>query len=165
MIEFSGQLSQEGIDYIRQQTKQGWVRKRLLKGDLICLLLFTLPVVILGIWISPWIFLIELGVAPLCIALCRNVNSCIYEPPVKIAVDDLYVEVFLAKSDFAVKTQDVEQVIDMGNFYYIEVGETVLNRQFVCEKQLLSKGTLEEFEKLFEGKLVRQNNHDAEKNK
>lgn len=165
MIEFSGQLSQEGIDYIKQQTKQGWVRKRLLKGDLICLLLFTLPVVILGIWISPWIFLIELGVAPLCIALCRNVNSCIYEPPVKIAVDDLYVEVFLAKSDFAVKTQDVEQVIDMGNFYYIEVGETVLNRQFVCEKQLLSKGTLEEFEKLFEGKLVRQNNHDAEKNK
>lgn len=140
----------------KKQAKQDWVKKRLLKGDLICLLLFTLPVIILGIWISPWIFLIELVVAPLCIALCHKVNSCIYEPPVKIAIDDLYVEVFLEKSDFAVKTQDVEQVIDMGTFYYIEVGETVLNRQFVCEKQLLTKGTLEQLEKLFDGKLVRQ---------
>lgn len=100
--------------------------------------------------------MIELGVAPLCIALCHKVNSCIYEPPVKIAIDDLYVEVFLEKSDFAVKTQDVEKVLDLGNFYYLEVGETVLNRQFVCEKQLLSKGTLEEFEKLFQDKLIRK---------
>lgn len=32
MIEFSGQMSKESIDYIKQQAKQDWVKKTAFKG-------------------------------------------------------------------------------------------------------------------------------------
>ena len=50
----------------------------------------------------------------------------------------------------------VKKVIDAGEWYYIVFKWSGINTNFVCQKNLLQQGTLEEFEALFEGKIVRQ---------
>lgn len=54
------------------------------------------------------------------------------------------------------------KVIDYGDCYYLVfslVGDP--SGSWVCEKDLLVQGTIEEFERIFAGKIV----HRAEKNK
>ena len=56
--------------------------------------------------------------------------------------------------------KDVKLVRDYGDFYDIVFPFGKMSEYFVCQKNLLSKGTLEEFEALFEGKLERAYNGD-----
>lgn len=51
---------------------------------------------------------------------------------------------------------DVKEVRDYGEFYYLIFPFGKISTSFVCQKNLLSNGTLEEFEALFEGKVVRK---------
>lgn len=50
----------------------------------------------------------------------------------------------------------VKKVIDAGEWYYLVFKWSGINASFVCQKNLLTQGTLEEFEALFEGKIVRE---------
>ena len=52
--------------------------------------------------------------------------------------------------------EDVVKLVDYGEFYDLSFPFGKLNDKFVCQKSLLSKGTLEEFEALFEGKIIRK---------
>ena len=51
---------------------------------------------------------------------------------------------------------NAKKVIDHGEFYYIVFPAGESSESFVCQKNLLTKGTLAEFEALFEGKIVRK---------
>ena len=51
----------------------------------------------------------------------------------------------------------VERVDDYGGWYHIVFELGVQDLTFVCQKDLLVEGTIEEFESLFEGKIVRTN--------
>ena len=63
----------------------------------------------------------------------------------------------ISKSFHWVKTTDnVEQVLDYGAWYEIKFVPSEKNFRFVCQKDLLVKGTIEDFEKMFEGKLIRK---------
>ena len=53
--------------------------------------------------------------------------------------------------------EDVVKVIDYGEFYYLTFPFGQISHDYVCQKSLLSKGTLEEFEALFEGKKEKRN--------
>ena len=46
------------------------------------------------------------------------------------------------------------KVFDYGSFYYISFPMGQKSDKFVCQKNLLTQGTLEEFEVLFEGKIT-----------
>ena len=48
------------------------------------------------------------------------------------------------------------KIVDMGDFYYIDIPARS-GRGYICEKALMIQGTVEEFEKKFEGKIVRGN--------
>ena len=50
----------------------------------------------------------------------------------------------------------VERVLDYGEFYELIFQFEDRDPYFVCQKSLLTEGTLEEFEALFEGKIERQ---------
>lgn len=53
----------------------------------------------------------------------------------------------------------VRKVIDRGDFYCIcftFTGAVGIRNDWVCQKNLITKGTIEEFEKLFEGKFIRK---------
>ena len=51
---------------------------------------------------------------------------------------------------------DASRVIDYGEFYHICFPFGKICNEFICQKNLLTKGTLEEFEALFEGKIERR---------
>ncbi|MBQ5725745.1 MAG: hypothetical protein IIV80_06300, partial [Clostridia bacterium] len=51
---------------------------------------------------------------------------------------------------------DVTMIVDMGEWYHISFGKMLGSGRFVCQKDLLVQGTIEDFEKLFEGKLIRK---------
>ena len=51
---------------------------------------------------------------------------------------------------------DVKKVIDMGEFYDIIFYFPNQWANCICQKDLLVEGTIEEFEKLFEGLIVRK---------
>lgn len=52
--------------------------------------------------------------------------------------------------------QKVKKVIDAGGWYYIIFKYGDITNAWGCEKDLIVKGTLEEFEKVFEGKIIRE---------
>lgn len=50
----------------------------------------------------------------------------------------------------------VKTAYDYGEFYFLSFPMGKKSGNFVCQKDLLTQGTLEEFEKLFDGKIVRK---------
>lgn len=50
----------------------------------------------------------------------------------------------------------VKRVIDCGEWYYIIFKFGDIGNSWVCQKDLLIQGTIEDFEKLFEGKIIRK---------
>lgn len=53
------------------------------------------------------------------------------------------------------KIADVKLVRDFGEFYELVFPFGKYSEKFICQKSLLSKGTLNAFEALFPGKIVR----------
>ena len=51
---------------------------------------------------------------------------------------------------------DVKKIIDYGEFYDFVFTFSARDIYFVCQKDLLVCGTIEEFESLFEGKIERR---------
>ena len=51
--------------------------------------------------------------------------------------------------------EDIRRVVDMGAYYYLDI-PAQSGRGMVCQKDLMTIGTEETFEKLFEGKIERK---------
>ncbi len=51
---------------------------------------------------------------------------------------------------------EVRKVIDYGDFYSIRINQQLEHGHFLCQKDLLTHGSIEEFEKIFENKIVRK---------
>lgn len=51
---------------------------------------------------------------------------------------------------------EVRKVIDYGDFYSIRIKQQYEFGVFLCQKDLLTKGSIEEFEKTFKGKIIRK---------
>ena len=49
----------------------------------------------------------------------------------------------------------VKKVIDMGEWYYIIFKFGDISNSWICQKDLITQGTIEDFEKIFEGKIKR----------
>lgn len=52
--------------------------------------------------------------------------------------------------------EDVKYVYDHDDFYEIIFSMSKPNYYFICQKSLIAKGTIEEFEELFESKIIRK---------
>lgn len=50
----------------------------------------------------------------------------------------------------------VKKVVDYGEVYYISYG-IMVNSSWVCQKKNIVQGTIEEFEALFQSKIIRKN--------
>ena len=74
---------------------------------------------------------------------------------VKITVgeDEVIYEHESVYNSYAIN--EVEEVIEYEEYYHILFNN--FNKNYVCQKDLLTKGTIEEFEALFEGKITRVN--------
>ena len=50
----------------------------------------------------------------------------------------------------------VKSVFDMGTYYYIKFSTIKNTPIFICQKDLIVQGTIEEFEELFKDKIIRK---------
>lgn len=76
--------------------------------------------------------------------------------PRKIFVSDETIVCIADKYTESQSIHDVKKIKDYGDFYDLIFPIGRYSEKFICQKELLSKGTLEEFEALFEGKIERK---------
>lgn len=104
-------------------------------------------------WVSYFILAIVLAFPVLFL-----IPKCIKHPIGKSDIvirDDGYM---ISQSTFMtvrIKMDDVIDVLDMGDWYHIRYKDFEHPGAYICQKNLIVKGTLEEFENLFGDKISR----------
>ena len=60
----------------------------------------------------------------------------------------------------------IKKVKDFGDYYAMTLPGicVIISGYFICEKDLLTNGTIEQFEELFDGKIVRMSDHNQRRN-
>jgi len=154
MIEFKGDLSKECRDYILNVNQIiGMI------AATIATMPFTIAAIVLTVNYKNMIFLLELPVAIFTIVaayvtkpkgellekmmeyyVAINAENVIYEG------NGRYLEI---------KIDDVKKIIDYGNFYKIKFYFPNTGRSLICQKSLITGGTIEDFEQLFAGQIIR----------
>ncbi len=76
--------------------------------------------------------------------------------PKRVYIQDEHITVINDKQGQVNKLEDVKKVIDYGEFYELTFPFGKSDKKFICQKSLLTKGALEEFESLFEDKIERK---------
>jgi len=161
MIMFRFELQGEVKEYLlREELKAGRI------AAIITALIFIIPALIIGIvWYDNWIALIiSIGtIFWACIfgvILMRFGNPKNYIDkviPTTITIEKDKIERVGLENYRIFDLTDIKEVWDMGSFYaVIFYFPNNKDRRFVCQKDLIVEGTIEEFEKLFEDKIVRK---------
>ena len=75
--------------------------------------------------------------------------------PTRVAIDQGEIESEGYNWYHVRKIEEVDKVYDYGDWYFITFSFPK-NRQFICQKDLIVEGTIEEFEALFADKLCKK---------
>lgn len=152
MIVFSGYLHYTAQTYLMKK-----MQKITLKGAICMFLLLGIPSLLAWIHFKIWVFLVMslLGTVWMFV-LTWTVRRDAY--PTRITIDIKENEIFgeYRKGAGNRSIDDVKKVIDMGEFYDILFYFPSQWSNCICQKDLIVEGTIEEFEKLFEDKIVRK---------
>jgi len=156
MVEFTGQLTGRAEKcFIRKSRRTG-----LSFVGFGCVL--TVPFVV---FISKAVFHDDLFMYMMIPALCMLPLLCLIPKSKKEHLAMLPKRIYLNKNHVVCVAdryseskliQDVAKVIDHGEFYELRFPFGKLSEKFICQKKLLSKGSIEEFERLFAGKIVKR---------
>ncbi len=76
--------------------------------------------------------------------------------PRRVFIDNEMIVCVADKYQISRKINDVKKVRDCGEFYELVFSLSKMCEKFICQKDLLTKGSLAEFERIFDGKLVKQ---------
>lgn len=76
--------------------------------------------------------------------------------PHSITITDETISFTGEKLAFYRDINKIKSIEDFGTFYFFKMYFPNGNGTFICQKDLIIEGTIEEFEKLFEGKIVRK---------
>jgi hypothetical protein len=151
MIVFEGQISgkcKEGV--LRRGAKNSFI------GGLITSILFTIPTVVLALKIDLIVLLFFLVLIPFPFLAAIPPKEKYYPMilPSKVTINTQTGEMTTKSSQFYAESSitDVVKVLDKGEWYLIYVKSK--DGRFICQKDLLTSGTLDEFEKIFKDKLV-----------
>ncbi len=153
MIEFKGELSDECKAFILHNRR------------IICLwlgLFITTPIMVVIIILTIKLHILFLLLTPCCVGI---IISYLAKPKGK-ALDDLlncrvriYEENLILeriKGYWELKFDDITKIIDYGNFYKICFCFPHSGALYPCQKNLITQGSIEEFENLFEGLIVKR---------
>lgn len=155
MIEFNGYLTGNSQKFFCNQIV------RLQQKFMISI---YIPGLILLFWFSTliWGSAIDFYTAAFCITLAaltlllpkiQTKKEKEKITPQKICIKN---DIIISRSNAATESkfiEDVKEVRDYGEFYYLVFPFGKYSYRFVCQKDLLTQGTLEDFEALFNGKI------------
>ena len=120
-------------------------------------ILFAIPTVIIAInWeMIVLLFLVALALFPLgtLLPLSKKTKETMLSTKIQIGEEIMSCEGKRFKFEYY--TKDVKQVTDYGDFYMMDFYYPNRNSYFACQKDLITEGSIEDFEKLFSEKLVK----------
>lgn len=154
MIEFNGYITDEAEKFFWKKSKA------FIHGLLLVIFLIILPVFI-GIFIHEKnatlliAFLITSFLIFLITLIPQGKKSRKKFTPKRIFTDGEYIVCSFDQGEEFKLIEDAVKLKDYGEFYTIIFPFGNMSDKFICQKSLLEKGTLEEFEALFEGKIER----------
>ncbi len=153
MIEFTGYLSGKTLKVFKKRFAG------LYQISLLCGVVVVTPFVIAMSMQMHWkeaLFFIPLGVVSAVFLPYLQVKTDKMQMvPKRIYIKDGKITAICDKLDERKSLEDVTKVYDCGEFYKLKFGVIEYPLNFLCQKDHLTKGTIEEFEALFEGKIIR----------
>ena len=147
MIVFRGTLNAECEEYVKSKLKKAMFIKAIVLS-----VMCTLPIVFLGIVLDSLFFLFLIAPLPIIIEALFNKKSR-KDRPEEIIIDDTCVEIKAHYSDRTIPLEKISALYDMGTWYKVNIFN-FFNTMLVFQKDLIVEGTLEEFETLFQDKIV-----------
>ena len=148
MIIFSGQLSSKSKKYaLLRFRKAGYVI-----GSMIATML-AIPTLIIASK-THWIFALFLIGYAMCPFLAKELIEKALPLPTQIIIDEKEARLIAEANDLSIEVpiEDVVSVLDRGECYHIQFDNQ--EDRFVCQKDLICKGSLHDFEELFKSKII-----------
>ena len=158
MIEFKGEMSKEG----RRLIKQIQTFPALFLMPLVTLIVAMpiIEVILFGTFLNPKrlpTMAISFAVTTLLLFILFLLISIKDYIPLRIEIiPEKSIRSECRKKTHIYSVRDVRKVIDYGDFYSIRVYQQFEHGLFLCQKDLLTQGSIEKFEKIFENKIVRK---------
>ena len=154
MIEFNGYISGEAEKYFWKNSK------KIFQKIILCtFLLLAPPCVIIPartqFWILPMIYCSLFVFVMLLTFLPKSKKERKSMVPKRIFTDGEFIISIAEKYEDTKKISDVKIVRDYGEFYELVFPFGKISEKYICQKDLLTKGTIEEFEQLFGEKLIK----------
>ena len=72
----------------------------------------------------------------------------------RVTIEDGKIKAISGHEPISQKVSQVKVVYDCGEYYDIRFVSKYCSPVFICQKDLISKGTIEEFESIFSGKII-----------
>ena len=152
MIVFEGQISGKCKDgVLRRGARISFI------AGLITSILFAIPTVVLALKIDLIVLLFFLVLIPLPFLAAIPPREKYYPIifPSKITIDTQTGSMTTQSSQFYAESSitEVVKVLDKGEWYHIYVEHK--EGRFICQKDLLTNGSLAEFEEIFRDKIIK----------
>lgn len=156
MIEFKGELTGRSKNYLLRKQIKLQLIVAIPISVVLCVLVFMLALyfkenIVLLALLVPFSLVIGSSVTP-----SRGSQKVFMPKRVYIDMEDGTVVQECEKAERFHMIKSVEAVMDYGEWYYLVFQFEDRDPYFICQKSLLTQGTLEEFEALFEGKIERK---------
>lgn len=156
MIVFDGNLTGSAEKF--------FINKLLNKFSLLLIVLFLSSIPIwaflslkVGAFLEVMFTLVLVTIfSPFFFRICVSKKERQRNLPKKVIINEGIITSVSVKTTISKNITQVKAVRDYGKFYHIVFPEIYIDAVFVCQKNLLSKGTIEEFEFLFKDKLTRR---------
>lgn len=155
MIEFSGELSKDSKNFL--------IKKNILANFLSTFfvsIIFTIFIIILAISVDKLIllFLTTIFLANILSLIPPNKKTLEYIIPSKIIISkkDEILSTEGIKFNQIRNFSNIKIIYDFGEFYYFTFYFPNKCAQFLCQKDLLVQGDLNEFETYFKDKIVKR---------
>ena len=150
ILEFAGELNAECKKYIDHKHKIG----RLIK-IIIIFFCASIPVCLISFLVSKWLLFFLIFTAAITVVDGFIYDKSFSDYPKRIIIDENCCEVYLEYSNRIIWNKDIINITDMGTWYKFKINFT-FNSVLICQKNLIIKGSIEEFEEFFKDKIVRK---------
>lgn len=161
LIVFEGDVCEESRRWLSNHIRIGVVFAFTFSGIIV-----SIPFWVLCINNSDWLYMLFLIPCylpgPLLITIIVLFpNKTKQPPPIYVAIikDTMIAKVKINNGSiikYGNSVEHVKKVIDFGDWYFISFHIFHKNPSFICQKDLIKEGTIEEFEELFKDKIVRK---------
>jgi len=156
IIKFSGKLSNSLLDKIIKENRK-FIRICCLFGAIfswpICIITSNMVDAGMAFWL-PFSAIMSCALVIGCeFAVRKDYPAHLIPVSIKISPAEDLISSENEQSFMVKRFSLVNRVIDYGDWYLISYGSKSILKGFICQKDLIVEGTLEDFEKIFEGKI------------